>query len=249
MNILQKLLRARRQSDAFKFALILFGLAGYFIWAGVMQVAAFTAAVNSPTEYILGSSYTGAVLDAGIAKIREMENVTAVSRQREYTITAGDKALTVTELERAYLTGAYGLSEDSLTGFWLSPAAYRSFVGSSEFSSRINFEADGKPLAAVFARTEALPTDLLAVTCGATLTLKESSTLRVMLETSDFSGATLASLETLGFHPVNQEQITVKNYETQLLLTRLEYRLIAAVLALIAGGALTKIAKMQMTPP
>ena len=213
MNILQRLLRARRQSDAFKLALILFGLAGYFIWAGAAQLADFTAAFRSPAEYILESSYTGAVLDAGIGKIKAMENVAAVSRQREYTVAAEGRAVTVTELEREYLAQVYGVSPEELAGFRLSL---------SDFS---------------------------AVTCGSSYSLKDATTIRVMLETSDFSGTVLAGLEALGFHPVNREQITVKNYETQLLLTRLEYRLMAAALALIAGTSLTKIAKIKKAPP
>lgn len=237
MNWLKKLLHLRRQNDRVKLALLFFALALYFGVSIGVQAMGAAQELGKPVEYVLQSPFTGAVLDTGMQKIREMDGVVGVSRQTERTLKTGEKALTVTVLEKTYLTDCYDLS---ITGtgnhFWLSRETFRSSLGSATSPARCSYQVGDKAESGSFTLAESLPPEeSLAVTWGTSVELGNSSTLRVMLGKRDLSGADVRHLESLSFTVQNRELLLEQRYQTELLLTRLWDGTILTLLALAAG--------------
>lgn len=245
MRRLTDFLKLRKQNDRVKLALLFFLLAGYFGVTSGMQVAEYASAVGEPVEYVLQSPSTGAVLDMGMQKIREMDGVLGVSRQTEITLSTEDKSLVATVLDRQYLSNCYGLNSTGAGHqFWLSKAAFDSFLGNTASPARLAYQIEDSRESGNFTLADSFPAEeSYAVTAGSTVDLGGSSTLRVMLEKTDLSGADVRRLESLGFSVMNREFLLEQSYETELMMTRLRYGLIATILSVTAGIAFLLAAK------
>lgn len=241
MKEIQNFFRLRRQSGKVKAALLLFLLAAFFGVHGVEQLKECALGLGEPVEYLLQFGTGGAVFGEKLRELQKMEGVTGVSRQREYTITRGEKSLAVTELSAQYLAQCYGIEESGFRRhFWLSPQAFSSFVGKgTEPPAHLSYRQAEVLCNGVFSSSEQLPGDLAgAVTSGTSEALRGSTELRVMFPGPDLSGVTVSRLEGLGFSVVNSQQLSLQEQEFRLLLICCCYDLTACALAAIGGWAL-----------
>ena len=242
MNRVKKLLALRKQDDFVKLALLAFLLAGWFLYTACAQGMEFARIQAQPIEYVAESGVSGAVFERNLQELQGTEGVAGVSRQRESLLTAGEKLLNVTELERGYLTECYGIELSGTGGrYWLNGEAFTGLFGSGISSGRLTYERDEKTengdffLFSGFSQESAF-----AVTLGSTVTLGDSQTLRVMFEHGDPSGADIRKLEGMGFTVLNQAEMQRRSFEAELALTKFIYAAIATLLAAAAGTAFLK---------
>ena len=246
MKRIKKLLRLRKQDDCIKLMLVLFLAAGWFTCTAVTQGIEYARLQAQPVEYVLESGLSEGSLEGSLQELQRAEGVAGVSRQREFSITAGNKLLIVTELERQYLTDCYGIElSDTDSRYWLNREAFSAFFGSRAPSpSRLTYKGEEKMESGEFLLLPGLSGEnAFAVTPGSTVTLGAASTLRVMFEHSDPSGADIRKLEGMGFTVLNQTEMQRLSYETELALTRFTYAAAAALFALIAGLAFLKCSR------
>lgn len=109
----------------FLFALVGAGFLGDFIYRGIQ----IYRTVNGPVEYVLTSA-TGEVTDAQIAKLKNLEQVKAVTRQQEMTVMLESQGAQVSiscvELSADYLESVYGVPKgSSMKTFYLNQAAWK----------------------------------------------------------------------------------------------------------------------------
>ena len=247
MNRIQRLLRLRKQDDCIKLALLLLLAAGWLAFTACIQGAAYARLLARPAEYVLESSFSGAVLDSNLKRIQELEAVVGISRQREFTLTRGEKVLKVTELERQYLTDCYGIELSAMgRSYWLNQAAFGSFLGSEAVSpARVTYKTEEKTESGdFFLLADFGGEDACGVTPGSTMTLGSAATFRVMLKHADPSGADVRRLGELGFTLLDQQAAERRNGEARLILTKLSYASIAAFFALAAALTLLKYSRM-----
>lgn len=246
MNALRRLWRLRRQDDRVKLALLFLLLAAVLLGYGVAGAAEYGALLRQPVEYVAVSVQTGPGLDAVIARLREREDIVCASRERSYSLVAGEKTLNVTELDSAYLSACYGIEgEGDARRFWLGSGAYGAFVGNgTESPAELSFTLGETESRGAFYRADALP-ESFAVSCGVSRTLSESGTVRVMFRRTDPSGADAASLVSMGFTIQNTEEMVSRGYEAELLLTRLGFSLLSAALSALLGRVYWKTRRVR----
>lgn len=246
MNRIKRLLRLRKQDDCIKLALLLFLAAAWLAYIACVQGIEYARIQARPVEYVLESNFSGAVLEGNLQKIQALDGVAGVSRQREFSITVGDKMLTVTELERQYLTDCCGI-EPSNTGsrYWLNREAFTNLLGSGAASpARVIYKKEEKTESGEFLLLSDFGgEEAFAASTGSTMTLGNVSTLRVMFAHGDPSGADIRKLESMGFTVLNQAEMERQSYETELALTKLSYASVAAFFALTGGLAFLKCSK------
>lgn len=110
-------------------------------------------------------------------------------------------------------------------------------------SVQIRGTLNGKPFYAEIIRTDALPdSQPLAVTAVSAAELHDASELRVCMTEPDS-----ASLEQLGAHIVYPEVQLAAEYEKQLVLLRIRFGALAALLSGIAAAAFLHIYRKSST--
>ena len=245
MNRIKRLLRLRKQDDCIKLALLLFLTAGWLLYSVVTQGLAYARLQAQPVEYVLESGFSGAVLEVNLQQLRALDGVVGVSRQREFSITASDRMLTVTELERQYLTDCYGIEiAGAEHRYWLNRGAFSVLFGSAASPARLTYQREDRTESGEFLLLPGLAgKGAYAVTLGNTTTLGTSATLRVMFEHGDLSGADVRTLQEFGFTVLNRAEMERRSFETELALTKFTHALLAALFALIAGAAFLKCSK------
>lgn len=245
MNRIKRLLRLRKQDDCVKLALLLFLAAGWLLYSAVTQGAAYARMQARPVEYVVESNFSGAVLEANLQQLQALDGVVGVSCQREFSISANDRMLTVTALERQYLTDCYEIEPSNTDSrYWLNTAAYINFLGSAASPARLTYQREERTESGDFFLLPGLAgKGPYAVTQGNTTTLGASTTLRVMFEHTDLSGADIRKLGELGFTVLNQAEMERRGFETELALTRFTHASLSALFALIAGAAFLKCSK------
>lgn len=245
MDQIKRLLRLRKQDDYIKLALLLFLAAGWLAYTACVQGTEYARIQARPVEYVLESGFSEAVLNANLQRIQTLEGVVGVSRQREFSVTAGNKTLTVTELERRYLTDCYGIEgSDGGSRYWLNREAFSAFLGSGASPVRLTYQKEERTESGEFSLFSGFSGEgAFAVSPGSTMTLGTAPALRVMFEHSDPSGGDIRSLEGMGFTVLNQAEMQRHSHETELALTRFTYAAIAALFALTAGLAFLKCSK------
>ena len=242
MNRVKKLLALRKQDDLVKLALLLFLAAGWFLYTACAQGINYARIQTQPIEYVAESSFSGAVLEQKLQKLQNAEGVAGVSRQREILLTAGEKVLHVTELERKYLTDCCGIEISGTDRrYWLSREAFSGLFGGISSPGRLTYQREEKTESGEFLLFPGFSEeDDFAVTLGSTVTLGDSQTLRVMFEHGDPSGADIRKLEGLGFTVLNQTEMQRRSFEAELALTKFLYAALAALFALAAGTGFLK---------
>ncbi len=232
MNALRRLWRLRREDGRVKLALLFLLAALALLGYAASGALEYAALLEQPVEYVLAAAESGAALDAALRRLVESGGAVGASRQREYSVSAGEKTLAVTELDGAYLAACYGIEANGeVKRFWLGSAAFSSFCGSkAESPAQIAFEIGDKSETGAFYAAGSLP-EGLAVARGTTKTLSGSASARVMFAKTDPSGADAVLLQSMGFSVVNREELVRRSYEAELLLTRLGFSLLSAAFA------------------
>lgn len=241
------LLRLRKRSDKVKLALLLFLLGAIFAGDLLIGVAEYFSIVGEPIEYVLTPSTDGAALEGKLRDLLQRESVVCASRQREYTLTNGEKAVAVTEVSPEYLSACFGLSgANTGTDFFLGGKAFRTLCGNGAQSpARLTCRTGEENISGAFILDERLQ-DELAITKGTSLTLRDAQTLRVMLRGKDVSGVETDWLEENGFMIENREAVTEISHKTEMLMIRLRYGGAACILALALGQQLFKYGRREV---
>ena len=221
MNRVKKLLALRKQDDLVKLALLLFLLTGWFLYTAFSEGIEYARLQARPMEYVAESGVSGAAFERNLQALQKIEGVVGVSRQREILLTAGDKVLNVTELERTYLTDCYQVKiPDAAARYWLNREAFSVLPGSASSPARLTYQKEDKTESGEFILFPGFSEEnAFAVSLGSTVTLGNSLTLRVMFEHGDPSGADIRRLEGLGFTILNQTEMQRRSFEAELALT------------------------------
>ena len=111
MNTVGNFLKLRKRYNSIKIAFILSLCTLYFIINGTADVISFGLYINAPTEYLLKSNESGALLDIKAEWLLDECEATAVSRQLSYLIENKEGGIiTVSALTPEYLFRAYGIA-------------------------------------------------------------------------------------------------------------------------------------------
>lgn len=236
--------------------MFLFFLAGIlFLGDGIYRGFLLYQMISSPVEYAAGNT-AGKITDAQIAEIRGLDNVTAVSRQRETTVTLHAKTEELTfaclEISGDYLETAYGVeSSRSMRTFYLNQAAWEQVrqktkrtdgdpIDSSEMhlSYVLNgaTEEENEKGTAKFVPIDAGESDEQPyVFCeGNSVSLADSEgTVRVRFGQQDLDGRNLKRLNQLGVEVENAEELQIDELEREMQFLRLKYDVGAAVLCFL----------------
>ena len=225
-----KLLRLWRQYDSIKAAVMLFVLAVFLIGYCIRAAVGYALILRAPTEYICTLPENS---DTLLLRLAQTDSVKGYSRQKKAALMQGNRTLTVTLLSAAYLSDCYAVSEQSRV-IWVNDAAYSAFSGDTEQSAvQARGTLDGNPFSAEIIRTDALPNGQpLAVTAASAAELHDASELRICMTEPDS-----ALLEQLGVHIINPEVQLATEYEKQLVLQRIRFGALAALLSCIAAAA------------
>ena len=246
MRWLKDFLRLRRRSGRVKLALLLYLAAAGFAGDVLAGLSEYNIRIRQSVEYILEAGGENGVLEAKLQELRTISGVVDVSRQREFTLTCGEKTLTVTELTGEYLTSCYGIKDMGFERqYWLSSEAFAELFGKEEPTQRMSYEVEERTESGVFVLTDSRLEKVKAVAKGSSASLGGSNTLRVRLENRDLSGVSAEHMESLGFTIANREEMLTQSFETELMTTRLCYGMIACGLAVLAGYNLYLLGKMD----
>lgn len=109
--------KRRKQDDRIKIMLIFLMTGIGFLINAVYSGMQIYAMVQTPVEYIVRSNGKSGITEYQMSGIETMENLQAVSKQKESSLTLsdswGEMAVTCLELSDTYLESAYGISETS----------------------------------------------------------------------------------------------------------------------------------------
>ena len=109
--------KRRKQDDRIKIMLIFLMTGIGFLINAVYSGMQVYAMVQTPVEYIVRSNGKSGITVYQMSGIETMENLQAVSKQKESSLTLsdswGEMAVTCLELSDTYLESAYGISETS----------------------------------------------------------------------------------------------------------------------------------------
>lgn len=109
--------KRRKQDDRIKIMLIFLMTGIGFLINAVYSGMQVYAMVQTPVEYIVRSNGKSGITEYQMSGIETMENLQAVSKQKESSLTLsdswGEMAVTCLELSDTYLESAYGISETS----------------------------------------------------------------------------------------------------------------------------------------
>ena len=229
-----KLLRLWRQYDSIKAAVMLFALAVILIGYCIHAAVGYAAILRTPTEYICTLPKEDTTI---LLRLEQTESILCYSRQKQAALMQDNQTLTVTLLSAAYLSDCYGITEQGRVIF-ANDAAFSAFCGDTKQGAvQIRGTLNGNPFSAAIIRTDALPDGQpLAVTAVSMAELHDASELRVCMTEPDS-----AALEQLGLHIVNPEVQLAAEYEKKLVLLRIRFGALAALLSCIAATAFLRI--------
>lgn len=109
--------KRRKQDDRIKIMLIFLMTGIGFLINAIYSGMQIYAMVQTPVEYIVRSNGKSGITEYQMSGIETMENLQAVSKQKESSLTLsdswGEMAVTCLELSDTYLESAYGISETS----------------------------------------------------------------------------------------------------------------------------------------
>lgn len=132
-----RLLRLRKQNDVVKVMFLFFVLGLVFLGNAINSGIHLSGIVKEPVEYVM----QGAMLDARISELEQLENVTAVSRQIEGAVAvkynAKETTISFVELSKEYIETSYGIKDNGvMKTFYMNKTAYNNFKRSIEFTAR-----------------------------------------------------------------------------------------------------------------
>ena len=229
-----KLLRLWRQNDSIKAAVMLFALAVILLGYCIHAAAGYAVILQTPTEYVCTLPKDS---DTLLLRLAQTDSVTGFSRQKNASLMQENRVLPVAFLSAAYLSDCYGITEQGRI-IWANAAAFTAFCGDPvQDSAQIRGTLDNKPFAAEIIRTDALPDgQAFAVMAAGIAELRDAAELRICMTEPDS-----AALEQLGLQIVNPEVQLAAEYEKKLVLLRIRFGALAALLSCIAAAAFLHI--------
>lgn len=240
--------KMRRQSGSVKIAILLFLFALYFIVQSVIAVVGYAEFVNQKVEYIITVSDPNGVQSSDISKLKSLDNVAYISPQRLYSITYKSdtdlESLSVTEVYADYLHSAYDI-DSAISGksFYLNKSAWNEIMpdDTSESTRMAYTENETSEKTAQFIFTDTLSdASPMAYSAGNSITLNGCTSIRVMFSKTDITGKTLEAIRTLGYSIENEQEILDGVHELEIVMLKLKYGVIIAVLSISFGYALVK---------
>ena len=236
-----RFLRLLRQYDSVKAAVMLSALAAFLTGYSIRAAAGYAVLLRTPAEFICTAPEG---FDLILPRLAQTESVRGYSPQKTAVLSQNDRTLTVTCLSAAYITDCYALTPERV--IYANDAAFAALAEDPAAQSlQTDCTLDGVPFSAGMLRTDALPQNqpfaVRAVTAAA---LHDASELRICMTEPE-----PAALESLGLHITNPEVQIAADYEKQLVLLRIRFGMLAAVLSCIAAGACLRLLPKKASPP
>lgn len=249
MNTVGKFLKLRKRYNSIKIAFILSLCTLYFIINGTADVISFGLYINAPTEYLLKSNESGALLDIKAERLLDECEATAVSRQQSYLIENKEGGIiTVSALTPEYLFRAYGITaKEGDKKIWLAPSLFYEFTGEESALSVRMTCTDGKERFTA----DIIQLDILdrgtasAVAAGTSALLRDTDTVKMLSEGLDLSGKRIKAAEKLGFTVMNKDALTEKAHREEIFFSELKYNVICTALSVLGTVLSIKIYKHE----
>ena len=226
-----KILRLLRQNDSIKAAFLLLALAAFLVGYCIHAAVTYAMLLQTPTEYICT---TDGGFDSILPRLMQIETVKGYSMQKTAYLVQKDKTLNVTMLSAAYFSDVYGITENAHT-IWANDAALAAICENTD--AQFQGTLDGKPFSAEIICTNALPkSQPLAVMSADVAELRDATELRICM-TEQGS----AEIEWLGLSIRNTDAVCTAKYEQKLVLLRIRFGILSALICCIAAGAFIRI--------
>lgn len=263
--------KRRKQDDRIKIMLIFF-LAGI----GFLVDAVFTGVqiyeeVKSPVEYVVVSGQASGITAYQLSAIEAMENVQAVSRQKDSSLilsdTWGELWVSCLELSDTYLNLAYGLSDTSaMKVIYLNDMAWKQLMQASGSQSDISDspasaiedeteqltyelgEEDGETgTAKVIHVQSGLPEDEAYAFCvsDSFRLMEGDGSVRVRMSGQGLSGTGLAQFSYLGLTVTNSAEIEKASMTKSMWFQRIRYDIFVVFLCMAAAASLKKYGRSE----
>ena len=229
-----KLLRLWRQYDSIKAAVMLLTLAVFLIGYCIRAAAQYAVILQTPSEFICASPERSEIL---LPRLLQTDGIKAYGSQKSAELTQNDRTVNITLLSAAYLYDSYGIEGGAHTVF-ANDAAFAAICGDvTEQSQQFRGMLNGEAFSGEIIRDDSLPQGSpFAVLPAAAADLRDASELRICLDGSD-----PAPLEQLGLRIMNPEVQIAAEYEKKLVLLRIRFAALSALLSCIAAGAFLRI--------
>lgn len=254
----REFLKKRKQSDRVKvmviFLLAGIGFMGDFICRGIQVYET----AKSPVEYVFGS-VSDELKDSQIAEIRGLDNVKAVSRQREISVTleCGRTELTFSclELSENYLQAVYGIrKKSSMKVFYLNQTAWEQIMKSGKgetenkevYLKYVMAGRDGTKTAEGTAKAVLLDRENSdeqpCVYCKGTGEglANGSDMVRVQTKRQDLTGSDLGSFRQIGLELVNTGEVRQAEMLLEMQYMRMKYDIFITIISFIFAAYLRK---------
>ncbi len=254
-----KFLKLRRQNDIIKIMCLYLIIGAVFIVNAIFNGFRLYQSVQSPAEYVLTGNEQNAASNAKLQEISELENVAALSRQKEMMITikyqASETVFSCTKLSEAYMEMVYGIQESgAMTTFYMNQKAYGQ-IKKNDYSLgedsdngelRVNYTAGDAPesqtggTARVMLVQTRMPEEEPFVFCkGDGMSMSENTAdIRVFVNRQDLGGEDVKRLQAFGFTLVNEKEVQEAQYLRQIQLVKIQYGGAVAAISLTCAGFL-----------
>ena len=226
-------------SEEGKAAVMLFALAVFLAGSCIRAACAYAAILRAPAEYVCTAPDGFRTI---LPKLAENERVRGYSMQTTAALTAQEHTLNVTGLSPAYLLDCCGIEAPFHTIF-ANEAAWTAFgLDAAEQSAQVRGTLGGKPFSGELIREDLLPDGQPAAVMAVTAAeLHDAAELRVCMTEPDPD-----LLGQLGLQIMNPEAQTASEYEKQLVLLRIRFGALSALLAVIAAGAFLRVGSARI---
>lgn len=248
--------KRRKQDDRIKIMLLFFLGMIVFLADIVNSGMKVYDRMRSPVEYVVRNSSAPGLTSYQASAIKTMEDVQAVSRQRESSLTLsgawGEMTVTCLELYDDYLTLAYGMSETgAMKVIYLNEMAWNQLIqasgetGTEQGSLRLDYqlgEGDMTGTAQIVYAKSGVSNDTACAFCGAdSVRFSDSeSGVRIQMRGQELDGTTVKQLGQLGLEIVNSGEVQQNSLKQEMQFLRIRYAVIAALLCLAALVSLRK---------
>lgn len=233
-----KLIRLWRQYDSIKAVVLLIATGLLLIGYCIRTAAAYAIILRAPAEYVCTAP---AGIEQVIPQLANADGVCAYSRQKKAYLAQENQTSSVVMLSAGYLADCYELEGDVHT-VWMNAEAFTAWGDAASQSAAVfHGTLDGKPFSAQLICTENLPQgEPYAVLAASASELHDADTLRICAADRD----TFAP-DSLGLTVINPEQQCAADYKQQLVLLRIRFGALSAILALIGAAAFLNIYQVK----
>ena len=244
--------KRRKQDDLIKIMLLFFiGVIGFFADAVNSGIQVYNM-MRSPVEYVVSNSSASGLTSYQMSGIETMEDIQAVSRQRESSLTLseswGEMTVTCLELSDDYLTLAWNQLMQA-SGEIRSESEQADDISENGTEQADSLQLDYKlgeeeitGTAWIVYAKSGVPNDTACAFCDAdSVRLSEGETgVRIQMKGQDLDGTTVKQLGQFGLEVVNSGDIQQNSLKQEMQFLRMRYAVIAALLCLAALVSLKK---------